>query len=270
MKYAAKLKKLFIGTDLTAEDLLLLESFQIRYLPDRIPRKEFAALLRAYPYIQLFLISKNSTIENFINNIFKEYKASYDKATIERYCDDLVWEIADLIIYNKHPELYDENVDLNWKIEEIISIELLKGKIVADVGAGSGRLSFLLSEYAKTVYAIEPICSFRTHIKEKVKKGAYDNIYTIDGFLDSIPMPDNSIDILVTSNAIGWNLEKELQEIERVVKPGGKAVHLIGSTESESENPFHETFVSADWNYKCIHYPELNGMKLKYIKTIAG
>ncbi len=41
--------------------------------------------------------------------------------------------------------------------------------VVADVGAGSGRLSFLLAKHAKTVYAIEPLSSFRSFIRDKAK-----------------------------------------------------------------------------------------------------
>lgn len=268
MKYATKLKKLFSGTDLNVDDLLLLESFQIKYLPDRIPKKEFAALLRAYPFIQRFLISKNPAIKNFINTILKKNQAINDNRIIEKYCDELVWEIADLIVYNKYPEIYDDKVSFNWKIEEIISEELLNGKVVADVGAGSGRLSFLLSEYAKTVYAIEPISSFRAYIREKVKIGAYDNIYTIDGFLDSIPLPDDSADVLITSNAIGWNLEEELFEIERVLKLGGVAIHLLRNSDSKTENPFHDIFVSKKWNYTFIDFGVKKGLKIKYSKII--
>lgn len=50
-----------------------------------------------------------------------------------------------------------------------------------------------------------------------------------DGFLHSIPLADNSLDILFTSNAIGWNIDQELEEIERVANPGGQSVHLIRS-----------------------------------------
>ena len=42
MKYYSMLKQLFDGIDLNAEDLLHLESFQIQYLPDRVPQKEFS------------------------------------------------------------------------------------------------------------------------------------------------------------------------------------------------------------------------------------
>lgn len=268
MKYATHLKKLFDNIHLSPEDLLLLESFQINYLPERVPQKEFAAVLRAYPFIQEFLVSKNASIENFIKTILKENIAINDKRVIDDCSDELIWEIADLIVYNKHPEIYDCKVSFTWQIDEIIPKELVKGKIVADVGAGSGKFAFMLSAFANTVYAIEPIGSFRTYIREKANKEKCKNIYTIDGFLDTIPLPDNSIDILFTSNAIGWNLEKELMEIERVVKPGGQAIHLMRSIENESDNPFHNTLISSDWKYDCIQYQATGGIKIKYSKFI--
>ena len=139
---------------------------------------------------------------------------------------------------------------------------------MADVGAGSGMLAFLLSQYAETVYAIEPISSFRTFIRQKAVKINCKNLYTVDGFLESIPLPENTFDILFTSNAIGWNIEEELQEIERVVKPGGQAIHIMRVNENVAENPVHEILISGEWNYKFSKTTAKNGLKLKYFKTI--
>jgi len=268
MKYYSMLKQLFNEIELNAEDLLHLESFQIQYLPDRAPQKEFSTLLREYPIIKRFLISKHPPIEPFINTIFEENEEINDKDLINDHFDKLLWEVADLIIYNKHPEVYDNKIDFTWDISEIISIQLLQEKVVADVGAGSGMLAFLLAKHAKTVYAIEPITSFRNFIREKADKEKFSNIYVMDGFLDSIPIPDNSIDLLFTSNAIGWNLEKELQEIERVVKPNGQAIHLMRAGDNETENPFHKRLISSDWNYNCREYQGTGRLKVKYSKTI--
>ena len=150
----------------------------------------------------------------------------------------------------------------------IIAKELLAGKVVADVGAGSGMLAFLLAQYAETVYAIEPISSFREFIRHKVTKEKYRNVYVVDGFLESIPFPDNTFDVLFTSNAIGWNIENELREIERVVKPNGQAIHIMRVSENVAENPVHEILISGEWNYKFSRIQDENGLKLKYFKTI--
>jgi len=262
------LKELFSEISLNVEDLLLLESFQIKYLPDRVPHKEFSTLIHKYPFVRNFLISKNPSLEDFIDSVLMANKEIKDEKLIKEYCDELLWEIADLIVYNKHPDIYDKKVNFRWNIEEIVDKKLLEGKVVVDVGAGSGMLAFMLSQYAKTVYAIEPISSFRTFIRQKATRNNFRNVYAVDGFLDSIPFPDNFFDILFTSNAIGWNLDQELREIERVVKPGGLAIHIIRVSKNETENSVHEILVSEEWNYKFSRMYDESGLKLRYDKTI--
>lgn len=229
MKYSDTLRKLFCGIELNAGDLLLLESFQVSYLPGRIPEKHFAALMRSYPRIKEFLELKDASIRTYIDAVLETNEEIRDEELNSSYCDEALWEIADLIIYNKYPELYDKFVPFNWEIDEIIDKEALKGKVVADVGAGTGALAFLLAEYAETVFAVEPCSAFRNYIKQKMLTQDVSRITVKDGFLHSIPLADNSLDILFTSNAIGWNIDQELEEIERVVKPGGQSIHLIRS-----------------------------------------
>ncbi len=268
MKYSKTLRKRFPGIDLIVEDLFFLESFQVKYLPDRVPKKEFSVLLRLHPSVQRFLISKYPPIKGFIDSILKDYQPVNNQTLIENYCQEVLWEIADLIVYSKYPELYDANVDLTWEINEILPVKSLERKIVIDAGAGSGRIAFLVAPYSKTVFAVEPVSSFRHFIREKTKKEKIKNLYTIDGFLDSIPLPDNSVDVLITSNAIGWNLEHELIEIERVLKPGGEAIHLLRNPDSKTENPFHDIFLSEKWNYNFTDFAAKKGLKIKYSKII--
>jgi len=90
MGYSKKLKELFIDITLNAEDLFHLETFQIKYLPDRVPKKEFSVLLAANPHIHQYLISKYPPIENFINAILKKNKAEKNKDIIDEYCQELV------------------------------------------------------------------------------------------------------------------------------------------------------------------------------------
>jgi len=268
MKYSKMLRELFPDITLKVEDLFHLETFQIKYLPERVPENEFSVLLRANPFIQRFLTTKDAVIESFVNEALKRNEEIGDKKVIDELSQELLWEIADLIVYNKHPEIYDDKVNFPWNINEIINKESLKGKVVADVGAGSGMLAFLLAKYAKTVFAFEPISSFRNFIREKANKEDYSNVFAIDGFLDSIPFPANSLDILFTSNAIGWNIEKELQEIERVVKPKGQAIHIMSINENVLENPIHNKLISSIWKYDFFENKCKSGLKLKYTKSL--
>ncbi len=194
----------------------------------------FVTLIREYPVVHRFLISKYPPIASFLSGILKENKNAVDQQ----------------------------------EIEEIISITPIKGKVVADVGAGSGRIAFLVAPFAQTVFAVEPIASFRSFMKEKTRNKGVDNLYVMDGTLDSIPLPDCLLDVLITSNAIGWNLLEELKEIERVVKPGGYVIHLLHSDNTQ-DNPFHDILVSSQWNYTCLRVEEGGKLKLRYYKSFS-
>jgi ubiquinone/menaquinone biosynthesis C-methylase UbiE len=266
MAYSQMLRELFPGMGLEAEDLLLLETFQIKYLPDRVAPEEFATLLHTYPVLFKFLVNKYPPMAAFLTRLLDTYKP-VPKHQIREHCQEALWEIGDLIIYNKHPELYDQNTRIHWDIGEISSMTSLEGKTVADVGAGSGRIAFLVAPVAQTVFAVEPLGSFRTYMKEKALKQGVKNLFVMDGTLDSMPLPGDSLDVLITSNAIGWNLDKELPEIERAVKPGGSVIHLLHS-DPQQEHPHHDTLTSAPWDYQCVRKMTDQRMKIKYHKTM--
>ncbi|RLD26796.1 MAG: hypothetical protein DRI54_02195 [Bacteroidetes bacterium] len=270
MRYSERLRKLFEGITLTVEDLFLLEAFQIKYLPERVPKNEFAILLNAHPSVKRFLISKYPLIQDFIQTILKEVKLSENKDNVNENCMEVLWEIAEMIVYNKYPEIYDARTDFNWSLDEIIDSKELSDKTVIDVGAGTGQLSFLLASFAKTVFAVEPVTNSRKFIREKAIQQNVNNLFTMDGFLDAIPLPDNSIDILFTSNAMGWNIKGELEEIERILKPGGKAIHLFRNIESETGNLFHNMLTSKEWNYTYFEFQESNTVKVKYSKITGS
>ena len=263
MSYSEKLRGLFPEISLSWEDLLLLESFQIKYLPDRVNKRAFAVLLQTYPVLLRYFISKCPSLSSFLNKIIEDFPSAENSEELEELHQEALWEIADLIIYNKNPEQFDTLAPTRWEMDEIESITSIKGKVVADVGAGSGRIAFLVAPKAEVVIAVEPLASFRNFMKEKAVNKGMNNLYVMDGTLDSIPLPDNSLDVLITSNAIGWNLKEELVEIERVLKSGGHAIHLL-QAEEKDENPYHDILTSSPWNYTCLQETGENRMKLRY------
>lgn len=266
MSYSRMLKELFPEITLHAEDLLLLEAFQINYLQDRVAEKEFSILLREYPVVNRFLVSKCPAIASFLTRILDEHKPEPEQKIMDQ-CQEALWEIADLIVYNKHPELYDQKTQIQWDISELTAITSLEGKSVADVGAGSGRIAFMVAPFVRTVFAIEPITSFRSFMKDKALKQEVENLFVMDGTLDYIPLPDNALDVLFTSNAIGWNINEELKEIERVVKPEGYAIHLLHA-DSAHEDPHYKILTSAPWDYQYKRALTDNTMKIRYYKKV--
>ena len=71
-----------------------------------------------------------------------QYNPVANPKVLAEFCDRLIWEIAEMIIYNKHPDKYDKCTDFGWSFGEIESLVNLENKIVVDVGAGTGKLSF--------------------------------------------------------------------------------------------------------------------------------
>ena len=105
-------------------------------------------------------------------------------------------------------------------------------------------------------------------LRERAVDLALLNVYAIDGFDHAIPLPDGFADVLITSHALGWRLEAELREFERVVRPGGSIVHCPGTSEASPEEATHATLVSPRWGYACARYREADGWKRKYWKQV--
>ena len=182
-----------------------------------------------------------------------------------------MWTIADLIVYNKSPELYDGLEFHNWDFTEVTSITTLDGKVVVDVGAGTGRVALEAAETADKVYAIEPVQRLRRFVQDKAARRGQHNVHVLDGFGHDIPLPDDLTDVVITSHALGWRLEEELAEFERVAKPGGYLIHCPGTAETlsnRSEDQQHERLVSPHWGYQYARYREADGWKRKYWKRL--
>ncbi|UCC17724.1 MAG: class I SAM-dependent methyltransferase [Dehalococcoidales bacterium] len=263
-------KKIFKGNTFRVEDLYLLESFQISYLPDYLPEREFAAILWAYPPIKTFLEKKCPDIISFIERVMVEHQPAKDQQQLEQFNDTVVWTIADLLVYNKCPEEYDRQEFNNWDFTEITSITTLENKVVIDTGAGTGRVTLEAALTARHVYSVEPVTRLRQYIRKKAKEKGLTNVFVLEGFQNSIPLPDEFADVLLTSHALGWQLEEELKEFERVTRKGGFIIHCPGTAEeSRNDEHKHQRLVSEEWHYEFSQYMEADGWKRKYWKQLV-
>lgn len=260
-------KKLYKGVTLEVEDLFLLESFQIAYLPGWVPEPEFAAVLRSRPEIKRYFINRCPEITGFIESVLQKHWERTDLPKLEDCCDTVVWTIADILVYNKCPEVYDRLPFHAWDFAEITSLVDLRGKTVIDGGAGTGRVGLEAAETAAVVFAVEPVARLREFIRSKAKEKSLSNCYAVDGFLHHLPFSDSFTDVVITSHALGWKLQEELAEFERVVKRGGMIIHCPG-TAVGAEEERHQTLVNGPWSYEFSTYDEADGPKRKYWKTL--
>ena len=264
-------KRFFQGANLEVEDLYLLESFQLSYWPGWVPERELSAVLWAYPAIKRHILKKCPEITEFINTTQNKHGPPSNGEELVKAEDTLVWTIADLLVYNKCPEVYDGLVFHNWDFSEITNLTSLTGKVVVEGGAGTGQVTLRLATVARQVFAIEPVTRLRVFLRERLKTGRQDNVFVMDGFLHSIPLPDDFADVFITSHALGWHLEEELPEFERLVKPGGAIIHCPGTAVSSGENdPTHLTMLSPQWGYQVSTFLGPDGPKRKYWKQVDG
>jgi len=94
------------------------------------------------------------------------------------------------------------------------------------------------------------------------------NLFVLEGLLHTIPLPAASVDVLLTCQAVGWCLEEELAEIERVVKPDGIVIHTFGSRDSRFNNPHYQPLVAA--GYQPGTFEKGDVRIIRYWKRMSG
>ncbi len=104
---------------------------------------------------------------------------------------------------------------------------LSAGEIVLDLGSGGG-IDVLLS--AKRVgstgkaYGLDMTEEMLTLANENKRKAGVENVEFLKGEIEKIPLPDNSVDVIISNCVINLSADKDqvLREAFRVLKPGGR------------------------------------------------
>ncbi|MGD0073205.1 MAG: arsenite methyltransferase [Candidatus Binataceae bacterium] len=105
--------------------------------------------------------------------------------------------------------------------------ELKPGEIVLDLGSGGG-IDVLLS--AKRVgptgkaYGLDMTDEMLALARENQRKSGLQNVEFLKGEIENIPLPDESVDVIVSNCVINLSADKDrvLAEAFRVLKPGGR------------------------------------------------
>jgi arsenite methyltransferase len=105
--------------------------------------------------------------------------------------------------------------------------ELKPGETVLDLGSGGG-IDVLLS--AKRVgplgkaYGLDMTDEMLALARENQRKAAVENVDFLKGEIENIPLPDNSVDVIISNCVINLSADKDkvLREAFRVLKPGGR------------------------------------------------
>jgi len=107
-------------------------------------------------------------------------------------------------------------------------------KTIADIGAGTGKLTELLLQRKSFVYAVEPNADMREKLTEKFS--GISNFSIVSAPAESTELPAQSVDFITVAQAFHWfDAEKFKAECRRILKPGGKVVLVWNSRDERSE-----------------------------------
>src|SRR5690349_2148341 len=105
--------------------------------------------------------------------------------------------------------------------------ELKPGEIVLDLGSGGGIDVILSAKRVGPVgkaYGLDMTDEMLALARENQKKAGVENVEFLKGAIENVPLPNNSVDVIISNCVINLSGDKDrvLTEAFRVLKPGGR------------------------------------------------
>jgi SAM-dependent methyltransferase len=250
-------------SQISFNSILLLEQVQLSWLPGwSLPKQELSLALKANPVVEWFMRHKCPQLNEWLDGVISaQGDKPGDPAEIHQAEVRVLSSLTDLLVYAVDPTIYDDQPFLGWDTNELMSLIDFTGKVVIDVGAGTGRLTLPVAEKACVVFAVEPVGNLRTYLKKKAQAKGLQNIYPLDGLITDIPLPGQTADITMGGHIFGDDLNAEYNELLRVTKTSGMIVLCPGN--NDTDNDVHRFLVAQGFKWSRFEEPR-DGWKRKY------
>jgi arsenite methyltransferase len=106
-------------------------------------------------------------------------------------------------------------------------IDLKPGEVVLDLGSGGGIDVLLTARRVGPTgkaYGLDMTDDMLALARENQRQAGVENVEFLKGEIENIPLPDNSVDVVISNCVINLSADKDqvLREAFRVLKPGGR------------------------------------------------
>jgi ubiquinone/menaquinone biosynthesis C-methylase UbiE len=188
-------------------------------------------------------------------------------------------------IYRSQAERYDLLVSREDHLGQILpalqKITELEGLDVAELGAGSGRLTALIAPLVKSVRAFDGSAHMLEHAARKFEELGITNTSFQVADNRKLPLEDSRVDLALSGWSIGYfashknpdwprDVEQTLAEMQRILRPDGTIVILetlgtgfeeprvpTGELEAyytylEEKESFQRTWIRTDYRFKSV------------------
>ena len=128
------------------------------------------------------------------------------------------------VLYRDYPEVYEAFASFPYSprwVDVVNDRFPLAGKLVVDVGCGTGKSTLALAEFAAGVVGVEPEPAMRALAERALAEHRPGNAGVVAGSAEAIPLPDESADV-VTAVTVPIDVDEAL----RVLRPGGLILRL--------------------------------------------
>jgi ubiquinone/menaquinone biosynthesis C-methylase UbiE len=178
--------------------------------------------------------------------------------------------MAESHVFNpKHIAVLESEDRKTWQNPEKIRqmLELKPSYVVADLGCGSGYFTVPISRQVKKVYAIDVQKEMLEFLEQKIQKQKILNVTTLLSKENEIPLKNESVDLLLSVNTLHEfrDKEKTISEIQRVLRPEGRAV-MVDFKKDSSRGPPVSIRVSKEQAVRLFEKQGLTVLKTRDLK----